>query len=872
MLDNSSRTIPSYNPNGGFGFENNLPQQTVSWKEKMGDGEEPTDWQKKCMGFFAGTFMSGSMRRSQKKVNYDLVNGIFDFKDYKTTLRAVYSEEEYGEIPVEMKHYPICTLPLKELWGTEPMRPFNWRAKDQSEGATNEYIRAKSDMLQQYMMSKISEEFKRKGIDISTPEGQAMIPKDIEGYFKRKYNTANEIAANKILRKLITELNMKEKFQLGWKDATICAEEWYWVGTLNNDIVCEVVNPMNLVFDKSYDLKYLDEAEFVVRGEYLAPSNIIDRYKQDLSPEDAEDIEHMAWHNGVSSRRPGARVTGIESIFTGNSLANDVFSNYYPVDAQSGYPLDPNFATFGGNQGYTDYDNMSGFTNKSRHLLVLTPEWMSKRKVAKVQYIDDEGMPQTMLLDGEFQLDKKMKAAGWEVKYFWINEAWQGVQIGRDIIINVKPKENQHTSFSSLGKARLGYTGTIYNNRNSLPVSILDTMKQHQMMYNVLYRKWEEAINSDMGQIFVANLNQIPSKGDWTLDKWLWMLRELKIAVIDTTNDKTNTSFQGINLSQLNYMTQLVEQLTYLRNECWLMAGFSPQRLAVSNPTETATASNAALNQSYAQTAYDYRIHDDVKTRVLNLLVNEAKVVYKKNKTLTYFLDDMSRDVIEITEDFAWSELCVFITDSAQDQKILEALRSPQMIQAALQNGAGLVDVSTMLSTDSIAELNEKLQKIKDADEAQKQQAYQIEQEKIKQIASEGQANRDFTASEAQLDRENEILVAQIKAVGNDSMSTDTPDTAVIDNTAELALEASRLNYDVVAKQRELNTKDKDINTKRELEHRKLDIEEKRMKLENKQFTIEQNQQNAKNKVDKKLAEEKLRIEKIKARKPTSKK
>ena len=866
-FDNSARASLSYQRNGGTNFQYSLPSQTVSWREKMGDGKEVTEWQQQCMGYFAGAFLSGSSRRNQKRINYKLINGEFDFKDYKNSLRPIYAEEDYGEIPVEMKHYPICTLPLKELWGTEPTRPFNWRAKDQSEGATNEYIRAKTEMLQQYVQGKVAEEFKRKGVDISTEEGQKMIPKDIEAYFKRKFNTATEIAANKILRKLILELDLKEKFQLAWKDATVVAEEWYWVGTENNKVVCKVVNPMNLIFDKSYDIKYLDEAEWVVWGEYMSPSQIIDSWKQDLTEDEVEDIQFMSMNNGNSKRNTGRETTGINSIYTGNSLANDMFMDYMPVDASNGQPLDPTqfayeFSRYG--DGYNNY------VSKTRHLLVIRSEWMSKRKVVEVSYIDEEGMPQTMILDGEFKLDKKQKADGWEAKYFFLNEAWEGVQIGKNMIKNVRPKANQHTNLNSLGKARLGFTGTIYNNRNANPVSILDTMKQHQMLYNVLMRKFEESINSDLGNIFTVNLNQIPNKGDWNIDKWLWYLREQKMAFIDTTIDKNNTGFTGVDLSQLNYMEKLVEMMTFLRNECWLMAGFTPNRLGLSNPSETATASNAALSQSYAQTAYDYRIHDDVKTRVLNLLLNEAKSVYKKEQTLTYFLDDMSRDLIEVTEEFAWSDLNVFVTDSSNDQKILEALRSPQMTQAAMQNGAGLIDVATILSTDSIAELKEKLQGVQDAAEAYKQAQLKNEQDAIAQKAKQAQDLLDHNSQENQLDRENAIQVAEIKSLGTDSLSTDTSEAEIIDNSAELALEASRLNYETLAKHKELASKDSERRDKREIEHRRLDIEEKRLKVEDKQFNREQTQQDKKNKQDRKLAEQKLVVEKIKARKKPS--
>ena len=122
-----------------------------------------------------------------------------------------------------------------------------------------------------------------------------------------------------------------------------------------------------------------------------------------------------------------------------------------------------------------------------------------------------------------------------------------------------------------------------------------------------------------------------------------------------------------------------------------------------------------------------------------------------------------------------------------------------------------------------------------------------------------------------ELNRENAIYLAELKAIGNDAMGTDTLDTSVIMNSANLALDQSRHNYEVLNKQRDLSIKEKDLNQKRELETKKLALEEKKLKMQDKQFTREQNQQDKQNKIDKQLAEKKLSIEKIKARRTPKK-
>ena len=92
--------------------------------------------------------------------------------------------------------------------------------KKKNEENKNEYLRYKSELLQQYVVSniqnKINESLKEKGLDPNSKEGeeaaQSMTPPEIEIFMKRKYSTTVEKAANSILNKLMKQLLLKEKF------------------------------------------------------------------------------------------------------------------------------------------------------------------------------------------------------------------------------------------------------------------------------------------------------------------------------------------------------------------------------------------------------------------------------------------------------------------------------------------------------------------------------------------------------------------------------------------------------------------------------------------------------------------------------------
>jgi len=827
----SGRLTPSYSNKYYSTNPTSIPQQTVSWSEKWGNGKKPTDWMEANMDFFQNMWLLGAPRRKFMQQNYKLVNGEFNFEDYRYAIKPIESED-YGETPGELRHYAICTLPLKTIWGEEVNRPFNFRCKAEDEQATNEFLRTKAELLQSYVKDQITQELKEQGVDINTPQGQQMAPPEIEEYMKRKYSTTVEKASNSILNKLMKELQLREKFQKGWKDATIVAQEIYWTGTLNGQPVCETVNPLNVVYDKSYDVDYLDQCEWVTRGEYMAPSQIIDRYSRFLS---TDQVESITTFNVSGENNVKGAATGVYSIDTGNSWAtNTDFYSMRESDVDK-YPLSPDQLTYDFYQSGIGVGTGNAFINSLRHILVTHAEWMGKLKMCELTYFDEDQQPQKTFLDGEFKLDQQMKDAGWSVEYFWINQAWEGTRIGRAITINVKPKTNQYRSPNKVFGARLGYTGTIYNNRNALPTSILDEMKPMQMYYNIIMHKLECDFNKEMGKLLLMSINQIPSKKGWNTDKWLWYAKNMGVVLIDESAEGTTgkfNQFNSIDATLGNAIEQKIQMLEYLENKCFMMAGVNAQRMAKTTPGETATANNIALQQSYAQTEDAFRIHNNVKTRVLANLLEEAKVCYADGLTTSYFLDDLSTAFIKIDgKALNWADLNVYCTDSAKDQKMLATLE--ELAKLAIQSGTSISEVGDMLTTDSIAEIREKLDIIKQSEEAYKQQQLALEQQKLDQQQQQYENTVENENVNKELDRQKDIYVAEIRALG---MAAKNDPAAVPDllDQENLALDKVQHQFEVDTKNKELDIKDRESTQKLNLEKRKVDLKQQEIDSKNK--------------------------------------
>jgi hypothetical protein len=164
------------------------------------------------------------------------------------------------------------------------------------------------------------------------------------------------------------------------------------------------------------------------------------------------------------------------------------------------------------------------------NIKVLRVFWKSKRKIKKVKSYDPEtGEEIFNFFPENYKIDKDM---GEEEEIFWINEAWEGTKIGKDIYINMRPRVVQYNRLSNPSRCHFGIVGSIYNINDAKPFSMVDRMKPYNYLYNAIHDRLNKLISHNWGKIIQLDLAKVP-KG-WEIEKWMYYARTNNIAVIDS--------------------------------------------------------------------------------------------------------------------------------------------------------------------------------------------------------------------------------------------------------------------------------------------------------------------------------------------------
>jgi hypothetical protein len=145
----------------------------------------------------------------------------------------------------------------------------------------------------------------------------------------------------------------------------------------------------------------------------------------------------------------------------------------------------------------------------------------------------------------------------------------------------------------------------------------------------------------------------------------------------------------------------------------------------------------------------------------------------KPSARLTYITGADEKVNFEINgTDLLMRDLNIFCSTNANQRAILEQLKS--MAVNNNTTGASVYDLGKIVQSDSIAQLNSVLKESEAKVQAQKQQEMQanqqMQQEQLKAQSEENRLKREYEETEAEKDRQNQILLAEIKSAGYGSM------------------------------------------------------------------------------------------------------
>ncbi|MFO0089439.1 MAG: hypothetical protein ACK518_01255, partial [bacterium] len=306
--------------------------------------------------------------------------------------------------------------------------------------------------------------------------------------------------------------------------------------------------------------------------------------------------------------------------------------------------------------------------------------------------------------------------------------------------------------------------------------------------YNIVNNQIADILVDELGTVIMLDQNALPRHSlgeDWgknNLSKAYVAMKNFQMLPLDTSITNTENAlnfqhYQVLNLEQTQRLMSRIQLGTYFKNQAFEVIGLNPQRMGQQiAQQQTATGVEQAMNASYAQTEQYFVQHSDyLMPRVHQMRTDLAQYYHSKKPSLRlqYITSADERVNFQINgTDLLLRDLNIFCTTKANARAVMEQLK-----QIAIQNntmGASIYDLGNVIKSESIAELTGVLktaeEKTMQAKQQEQQHQQQMQQEQLASMERQKQMDLQFKADQADKDRQNDILIAEIRASGYGAM------------------------------------------------------------------------------------------------------
>lgn len=820
-----------------YAYLNIFPDQFKTEKEKTDES-----WIKNTMDYFANVAYAQYRKHRDTFVrNYDLMKGIIDYSDFyqespemKTFADTLWEETQ---LPGYVKHYPIINPPVNTMVGELVNRPNNYRVRAFDDESKSEELQFRTQLLEQLTLNLARAEIMRKfGNNIPEEELNKLTMENVSEYLT-DYTSTAERWGNHMVTALKARFNMKEKSEDSFRDLLVSSREFFHIFEDNSKLGfnIEVLNPKNEWHLGTPDVKYISGASGQSDVPYatgtvhvMEISEIIEKFP-DLTKEEIDHLRTSHQDYGLLSLRESnlfTNSTGIESVKydTYNRL---IMQERMMVEAE----LKENKDELRDWLGLTS--NTASFGYK---YAVVRAYWVSKKKVGELTYIDEDGNILTTLVDETYKEGAPNEI---EIKWGWVNQWYQGYKIGPSIY-HVKP-------FNLFDYSPV--IGVIHEIKNTQSKSLVDLMKPFQVLYNICMNQLYRLLEKEIGVVYKVQLRRIPTPKDGdnqdAIGVWEEEARSRGIIFEDDSPENlkaplsnTQTS-AAVDLNRSTEMQTRYNLATTLKNECWELIGMNRERLGGIDSQQTATGTQAALTQSFAQTEPYFASHEYVMNQVYQALLDAAQYIETKKplSTISYVTSEGDSAFLQInSSDIKLKDLWVIATSNPEDKRLFDEIR--QLSQAMLQNGATPYEIINIYSTNSVRQMKKIFKNLKEKQDQMIAQQQQLEQQKLQQEAEIANAKlqqeaqdteiqRNIDMYEAEMDRLNRKEIALIQQLGRNPNATSDTNS---DGTAD-AFQLATLANDRSQALNDYNLKMQEISSKRSEVQKKLDVEKEKLKV-----------------------------------------
>lgn len=709
-------------------------------RQNIPSSKKNEEWVLNCINSIIAYQDTGDRYRNEKvkdHENYLIAEGYFDTKQFE------YVTDMYGiTAPARLVNYPMIMPKLDLLAGELISQPLSFTVNVVNRDAIRRKNEKKIQVAAEFILRPLRREMEKvTGVEFKDEDVGMEIPDDVREFQDLKFRDAIEEQVHTGIQYVIQKYDLKNLFKRGFYDMGVTSKEFYRVVIKNGDPVPERLDPRTVIYDPDADVEDLHNALYAGVDNYWTPNEIIDRLGHKLTEKDIDYIEELA---------------RMESSWYQDN--NVPFSSYI----------------------YTK--------DTSLKVRVVDIQWRSIRmmKFKKSPNKFDPEVPYYKMLADDYKPKK-----GEEIVRRPITEIWKGTKIGHEKIIDWGPKPNQYRFEENYAEAKLDYFGVIKTNFNGRTLSIVDALKNIQILYNVVMYHIELCMARAGGKSIVYDVAQKPKKTP--LADVLYHAKNSGLILINSKQEgqqvSTFNQFQQIDFTLSNSVQQLVNLKLMLEDTAEKLTGISSARSGVQKQGDLVGVTERNVLQSTTITAPMFDLHYKVVGQVLQDVANKMRMCWANEGRMANVFGDMGMQTFKIDKAISLDEYGIFIKNSSKEVQekqimlqLLERYSSTGAVEplAAIKavRGDSATEVENIL-VSALKEMKAQQVELEERKIAAQEQKNQIDAQKIQVPVQVAQINAESDVQVAQLNNQTKLQI-------NDDNNTQEQDMQSIGHKSDL--------------------------------------------------------------------------------------
>lgn len=791
------------------------PLQRIDWADKVKDERQ---WFKNNVEYYISlsnfNFDGTGPTRKDLRLLYQVYNNQFPSRWFTHITDPLSARNpNHKKFPAKIRPVTILRTNIDLLMGEYPKRPFVYQVTNLGEDGYNRYtdsLKQKTvDNVTQHFVAAFQQEALAKGTPVNQIPGldEIELPPAMKERFNSTYKDAIAIKGQRWLKRAMKEYRIREEFLRMFKDWLIAGRSCSFKAIRHGTFFYERISPLNLDYDKSPDCLYIEDAEWAVCRRLYTLSDIVDWFYEELRDEQLHDLENRSQY-----KSPIAFYQYLQETYD-----RDTFTGKIPV----------------------------------YHVT-----WKGKKHVGVLSYPDPlTGKIQQMEVDEDYLVNKEM---GEKVEWVWVNEVYEGFRVGDNIYVSLQPIPVQRNEMNNISACKLPYNGRNYSDLHTENISVLELGLPFQIMYMIVNYVLEKTIAKSKGKIVQIDKNAMPRDQGWDDERFFYYAEALGYMVMNRNQvgvDKSWNQFHVLDMSLFDQIKQLIDLKNNYKQEWDDVIGITRQRKGETAPSDLKGVTEMGLMQSSVITDMIFNFFEEFTEREMQGILDYSKFVNIDGVKSIYNNEDFDSELLDIDPNtYCFAELGVLISRSVEELAALNQLK--QQLEPLIQQGMKASTVLEVIRSNNVAELKMELKKVEDLqasieqDQQQSEQQAEAAADQRKKDFAEFQNMLEIQLTNAEYDRKDQNTMIKGEYDVRSKLGDISPEE-------DQGIEDAILEKEKVFQQAEHN-------------RAKLRQEERNSQRQQQTAQMQDSTNREKIKSTERIAEKKIAVDKIKARKPTS--